>query len=67
MSNLVEKQREELLRRDDKLKEQMYVAKVQGKKLEEKGKEIVEILKTQENIKEEEEIEKTEFEKQVIV
>ena len=66
LSNLVERQKGELLRRDDKLKEQIFVTKVQEKKLEEKGKEIVKMIKTQENIKEEEDIEKMESEKQVI-
>ena len=67
LSKLVEKQEEELLRRDDKLKEQMYVSKVQEKKLEERGKEIVHMIKTQETMKEEEEMEKTENEKQVFI
>ena len=65
LSELVEKQKEELLRRDDKLKEQLYVTKVQEKKLEEKGNKIVEMIKTQENMKEEEEIERIESDKQV--
>jgi len=66
LSELVEKQKEELLRRDDKLKEQLYVTKVQEKKLEEKGNKIVEMIKTQENMKEEEEIERIEGDKQVL-
>lgn len=65
LSSLVERQKEELLKRDDKFKEQLYVAKVQERRLEEKGKEIVEMIKTQENIKGEEEAEKLEVEKRV--
>lgn len=65
LSSLVERQKEELLKRDDKFKEQLYVAKVQERRLEEKGKEIVEMIKTQENIKGEEEAEKFEVEKRV--
>lgn len=65
LSNLVERQKEELLKRDDKLKEQLYVSKVQEKQLQEKGKEIVQMIKSQENVKGEEDAMRIENEKQV--
>ena len=65
LSNLVERQKAELLRTDDKLKEQIYVTKVQGQKLQEKGQEMVELIKTQESEKEEKEHEELIVEKQV--
>lgn len=65
LSNLVERHKTELLRRDDKLKEQIYVTKMQGQKLQEKGKEMVQLIKTQESEKEEKEHEDLVVEKQV--
>ncbi len=65
LSNLVEEQKSELIKRDGKLKEQMYVAHVQEERLQDKGKEIVHLLQHQEAEREEQEIAEYQTDKKV--
>ncbi len=58
LSNLVEQQKLELVKQNDKLKEQMYVTHAQEEKIQNKGKEIVQLLQQQEADREEKDTEK---------